>query len=86
MYSFQLILQEEMFHKTLFTCCLEIVLRSYNDPRRFPWSLQVSIASFDWFSVILQVLSYTIFENVIVSGDVLPCINALLLISTGWPS
>ncbi|XP_050730623.1 retinoblastoma-like protein 1 [Eriocheir sinensis] len=36
-----LILQEEMFHKTLFTCCLEIVLRSYNDPRRFPWSLQV---------------------------------------------
>ncbi|XP_045109253.1 retinoblastoma-like protein 1 isoform X2 [Portunus trituberculatus] len=35
-----LILQEELFHKTLFTCCVEIVLRSYNDPRRFPWSLQ----------------------------------------------
>ncbi|CAL4090554.1 unnamed protein product [Meganyctiphanes norvegica] len=35
------ILKEELFHRTLFTCCIEIVMRSYNDPRRFPWSLQV---------------------------------------------
>ncbi|XP_076033426.1 retinoblastoma-like protein 1 [Oratosquilla oratoria] len=35
------ICKEELFHRTLFTCCLEIVLKSYNDPRRFPWSLQV---------------------------------------------
>lgn len=35
------ILKEDLFHRTLFTCCLEIVLKSYNDPRRFPWSLQV---------------------------------------------
>ncbi|KAK7075859.1 Retinoblastoma-like protein 1 [Halocaridina rubra] len=35
------ILQRELFHQTLFTACLEIVLKSYNDPRRFPWSLQV---------------------------------------------
>ncbi|XP_027226820.2 retinoblastoma-like protein 1 [Penaeus vannamei] len=34
-------LKEDLFHRTLFTCCLEIVLKSYNDPRRFPWSLQV---------------------------------------------
>lgn len=35
------LLREDLFHRTLFTCCLEIVLKSYNDPRRFPWSLQV---------------------------------------------
>ncbi|KAK4301850.1 hypothetical protein Pmani_026025 [Petrolisthes manimaculis] len=35
------ILKEDLFHRTLFTCCIEIVLKSYNDPRRFPWSLQV---------------------------------------------
>ncbi|KAG7174815.1 retinoblastoma 1-like [Homarus americanus] len=35
------ILKEDLFHRTLFTCCLEIVLKSYNDPRRFPWSLKV---------------------------------------------
>ncbi|KAK8737179.1 hypothetical protein OTU49_004828 [Cherax quadricarinatus] len=37
----QALLREDLFHRTLFTCCLEIVLKSYNDPRRFPWSLQV---------------------------------------------
>ncbi|XP_064097871.1 retinoblastoma-like protein 1 [Macrobrachium nipponense] len=39
--DFTAILLEDLFHRTLFTCCLEIVLKSYNDPRRFPWSLQV---------------------------------------------
>ena len=55
-FFFQLIMQEELFHKTLFTCCLEIVLRSYNDPRRFPWSLQVSIGAI--FSLSLRYTSY----------------------------
>ena len=35
------ILQQDMLHQLLITCCLEIVLFSYNSQRTFPWILEV---------------------------------------------
>lgn len=34
------LLERDIFHRTLFACCLEIVLFSYNSQRTFPWILQ----------------------------------------------
>ncbi|KAB7496710.1 Retinoblastoma-like protein 1 [Armadillidium nasatum] len=48
------VLKEELFHRTLFTCCLEIVLKSYNDARRFPWSLQVGDVDPYYFMRIIE--------------------------------
>jgi len=35
------ILQQDMLHQLLITCCLEIVLFSYNSQKVFPWILEV---------------------------------------------
>jgi len=34
------LLEQEVFHKALFTACLEVVIFSYNSLRTFPWSLE----------------------------------------------
>ena len=33
------LLEQDHFHRALFTCCLEIVIFSYNSQRTFPWIL-----------------------------------------------
>ena len=33
------VLHQDIFHHALFTCCLEIVIFSYNSQRTFPWIL-----------------------------------------------
>ena len=43
LYLFQAIVRQELFFRTLFVCCVELVLKCYNDPRKFPWSLQVML-------------------------------------------
>ncbi len=35
------LLSQDIFHRALFTCCLEIVIFSYNSQRVFPWILDV---------------------------------------------
>ena len=35
------LLSNEMFHLSLFTCCIEIVVFSYNSKRTFPWIIDV---------------------------------------------
>ncbi|XP_046395254.1 retinoblastoma-like protein 1 isoform X1 [Ischnura elegans] len=35
------LLEHQVFHETLFACCLEIVIYSYNSQRTFPWILDV---------------------------------------------
>ncbi len=35
------LLSQDIFHQALFTCCLEIVIFSYNSQRIFPWILDV---------------------------------------------
>lgn len=39
--SLSTLLKNEMFHYSLFACCLEVVLYSYNSKRIFPWVLEV---------------------------------------------
>merc|ERR1719483_38536 len=34
------LLEQEVYHKALFTACLEVVIFSYNSLRPFPWSLE----------------------------------------------
>ena len=34
------LLEQDIFHQALFTCCLEIVIFSYNSQRTFPWILE----------------------------------------------
>jgi hypothetical protein len=34
------LLSQDLFHQALFTCCLEIVIFSYNSQRTFPWVLE----------------------------------------------
>ncbi len=35
------LLGQDIFHRALFTCCLEIVIFSYNSQRTFPWILDI---------------------------------------------
>lgn len=51
------LLEKDEFHKTLFACCLEIVLFSYNSQRTFPWILEVfDFCSYDFYKVIEPVI------------------------------
>uniref|UniRef100_A0A1B6KSV5 Retinoblastoma-like protein 1 n=2 Tax=Graphocephala atropunctata TaxID=36148 RepID=A0A1B6KSV5_9HEMI len=48
------LLQHEMFHQTLFACCLEIVIYSYNSQQRtFPWVLTaLGIEPYHFYKII----------------------------------
>ncbi len=35
------LLGQDIFHRALFTCCLEVVIFSYNSQRTFPWILDI---------------------------------------------
>lgn len=39
MYSFQALVEKELFYQSMFTCCLEIVIFSYGSSKKFPWIL-----------------------------------------------
>lgn len=40
-FDFKGLLEQTMFQKTLFACCLEVVIFSYNSQRTFPWIIDV---------------------------------------------
>ncbi|XP_071443749.1 retinoblastoma-like protein 1 isoform X2 [Hetaerina americana] len=47
------LLEHQVFHETLFACCLEIVIYSYNSQRTFPWILDVlGIEAYYFYKVI----------------------------------
>lgn len=49
----QNLLSQDVFHQTLFACCLEIVLYSYNSQRTFPWVLEaLNIAPYHFYKII----------------------------------
>ena len=50
------ILKQDMLHQLLITCCLEIVLFSYNSQRTFPWSLEVFPIQPFYFYKVIEVL------------------------------
>ena len=51
---FSNLLEQDIFHRVLFACCLEIVIFSYNSPSRtFPWILNsFELKDFDFYKVI----------------------------------
>ncbi|XP_069675672.1 retinoblastoma-like protein 1 isoform X2 [Periplaneta americana] len=47
------LLEQEVFHQSLFACCLELVIYSYNSQRTFPWVLDaLSLEPYFFYKVI----------------------------------
>ncbi|KAG9473840.1 retinoblastoma-like protein 1 isoform X2 [Eleutherodactylus coqui] len=47
------LLEQEIFHQSLLTCCLEIVLFAYSSPQKFPWTIEVlNLSPFYFYKVI----------------------------------
>ncbi|XP_074644237.1 retinoblastoma-like protein 1 [Tubulanus polymorphus] len=47
------IFENEVFHKCLFACCLEVVIYSYNSQRSFPWIVDIfELSTYDFYKVI----------------------------------
>lgn len=39
--SLKALLEQDVFHRSLMACCLEVVLFAYSSPRTFPWIIEV---------------------------------------------
>ncbi|KAM6163843.1 retinoblastoma-like protein 1 [Rhynchocyon petersi] len=51
------LLEQDIFHRSLMACCLEIVLFAYSSPRTFPWIIEVlSLQPFYFYKVIEVVI------------------------------
>ncbi|KAK3785165.1 hypothetical protein RRG08_021963 [Elysia crispata] len=49
----QVLLENDSFHRSLFACCLEIVIFSYNSQRTFPWIVDIfEFSSYQFYKVI----------------------------------
>ncbi|XP_059160736.1 retinoblastoma-like protein 2 isoform X2 [Physella acuta] len=47
------LLENDFFHRSLFACCLEIVIFSYNSQRTFPWIVDIfELGSYHFYKVI----------------------------------
>ncbi|XP_064888770.1 retinoblastoma-like protein 1 isoform X3 [Columba livia] len=47
------LLEQDVFHRSLMACCLEIVLFAYSSPRTFPWIIEVlDLRPFHFYKVI----------------------------------
>ncbi|XP_077191359.1 retinoblastoma-like protein 1 isoform X2 [Paroedura picta] len=47
------LLEQDIFHRSLLACCLEIVLFAYSSPRTFPWIIEVlNLRPFYFYKVI----------------------------------
>ncbi|RUS69474.1 hypothetical protein EGW08_022768 [Elysia chlorotica] len=47
------LLENDSFHRSLFACCLEIVIFSYNSQRTFPWIVDIfEFSSYQFYKVI----------------------------------
>ncbi|XP_004585849.2 retinoblastoma-like protein 1 isoform X1 [Ochotona princeps] len=51
------LLEQDIFHRSLMACCLEIVLFAYSSPRMFPWIIEVlNLQPFYFYKVIEVVI------------------------------
>ncbi|KAM9589948.1 retinoblastoma-like protein 1 isoform 4-T4 [Trichechus inunguis] len=51
------LLEQDIFHRSLMACCLEIVLFAYSSPRTFPWIIEVlNLQPFYFYKVIEVVI------------------------------
>ena len=53
------ILAQDTFHRSLFACCLEIVIFSYNSQRTFPWILETFDLEAIHFYKVIEVIIRT---------------------------
>lgn len=53
----KVLLEQDIFHRSLMACCLEIVLFAYSSPRTFPWIIEVlNLRPFYFYKVIEVVI------------------------------
>uniref|UniRef100_A0A493TEV0 RB transcriptional corepressor like 1 n=1 Tax=Anas platyrhynchos platyrhynchos TaxID=8840 RepID=A0A493TEV0_ANAPP len=50
------LLEQDVFHRSLMACCLEIVLFAYSSPRTFPWIIEVLDLRPFYFYKVIEVL------------------------------
>ncbi|NXI20925.1 RBL1 protein, partial [Sterrhoptilus dennistouni] len=50
------LLEQDLFHRSLLACCLEIVLFAYSSPRTFPWIIEVLDLRPFYFYKVIEVL------------------------------
>ncbi|KFP55880.1 Retinoblastoma-like 1, partial [Cariama cristata] len=50
------VLEQDVFHRSLLACCLEIVLFAYSSPRTFPWIIEVLDLRPFYFYKVIEVL------------------------------
>ncbi|XP_068275804.1 retinoblastoma-like protein 1 isoform X3 [Nyctibius grandis] len=50
------VLEQDVFHRSLMACCLEIVLFAYSSPRTFPWIIEVLDLRPFYFYKVIEVL------------------------------
>ncbi|NXG78174.1 RBL1 protein, partial [Baryphthengus martii] len=50
------LLEQDVFHRSLMACCLEIVLFAYSSPRTFPWIVEVLDLRPFYFYKVIEVL------------------------------
>ncbi|XP_061487689.1 retinoblastoma-like protein 1 isoform X2 [Rhineura floridana] len=50
------LLEQDIFHRSLLACCLEIVLFAYSSPRTFPWIIEVLHLRPFYFYKVIEVL------------------------------
>lgn len=53
------LLDQDIFHRALFTCCLEIVIFSYNSQRTFPWILDTFNLEPSHFYKVIEIIIRT---------------------------
>ncbi|NWH80421.1 RBL1 protein, partial [Piaya cayana] len=50
------LLEQDVFHRSLMACCLEIVLFAYSSPRTFPWIIEILDLRPFYFYKVIEVL------------------------------
>ncbi|NXU89872.1 RBL1 protein, partial [Xiphorhynchus elegans] len=50
------LLEQDLFHRSLMACCLELVLFAYSSPRTFPWIIEVLDLRPFYFYKVIEVL------------------------------
>ncbi|NWR88160.1 RBL1 protein, partial [Furnarius figulus] len=50
------LLEQDLFHRSLMACCLEVVLFAYSSPRTFPWIIEVLDLRPFYFYKVIEVL------------------------------
>ncbi|KAM4692501.1 retinoblastoma-like protein 1 [Rhinophrynus dorsalis] len=80
------LLEQDIFHRSLMACCLEIVLFAYSSPRIFPWTISVLNLSYFYFYKVIEVF---IRSEDGLSRDMVKHLNSIeeqILESRAWTS